>query len=446
VKKLFGTDGMRGIAGDYPLDPPTVHALGRALVGLLRKERFPARVLIGRDTRESGRWIEEVLARGIRAARGRAFSAGVIPTSGVSYLTRLHAFSAGVVISASHNPFRDNGIKIFSSEGFKIPDAWEIRLERSMDRLSCSLKPKPPKDGRPADHFAHDYREFLYRRLDGFAPVRRLKVAVDAANGAASSFAPTILSRLGFDVVKLGVSPDGRNINDACGSLHPQKLAAKVVETGADIGIAYDGDADRALWVDETGRLLNGDHTLYVLARHMLKSGRLASGTVVATIMSNMGLELALEEMGLRLHRTKVGDKYVLETMREIGADLGGEQSGHTILLSECPTGDGILTSLRLLEVLAGSDKPLSKLVKGFKEFPQVLINIPVARKVELKNVPAVAKEMDRASNRLGRRGRLEVRYSGTEPMARVMVEGEDDEEIHHIAHRIGDAIAESLG
>jgi phosphoglucosamine mutase len=315
-----------------------------------------------------------------------------------------------------------------------------------MARLSGAVKPKPPKDGGPTDHFAHDYREFLYHRLDGFKPARGLKVAVDAANGAASAFAPAVLSRLGFDVVKMSVSPDGRNINDACGSLHPQKLAAKVVETGADIGIAYDGDADRALWVDETGRLLNGDHTLYVLARHMRESGRLASGTVVATIMSNMGLELALETMGLRLHRTKVGDKYVLEKMREIGAELGGEQSGHTILLSECPTGDGILTSLRLLEVLAGSDKPLSNLVKGFKEFPQVLINIPVALKVDLKDVPAVAREIDSASNALNGRGRLEVRYSGTEPLARVMVEGEDDEEIHRIAHRIGDAIAESLG
>jgi phosphoglucosamine mutase len=446
MKKLFGTDGIRGVAGDHPLDPPTIHALGRALVALLREERLPARVLIGRDTRESGGWIEEVLTRGVRAAGGKAFSAGVIPTSGVSYLTRRHAFSAGIVISASHNPFRDNGIKIFSSEGFKIPDAWEIRIEQALPGLTHEVKPKPPADGSTSGYFAHDYRDFLSRRLDGFKPARRLKVVVDAGNGAAAGFAPSILSHLGFDVVKMSVSPNGRNINAACGSLHPQKLAARVVEEGADIGIAYDGDADRALWVDETGRHLNGDHTLYVLAGHMRRTGQLASGTVVSTIMSNMGLEIALERMGLRLLRTKVGDKYVLEKMREIGAELGGEQSGHTILLAECPTGDGILTSLRMLEVLAGCDKPLSALVKGLKEFPQILLNVPVARKADFKDIPSVAAEMARAAKRLARRGRLEVRYSGTEPLARVMVEGEDAHEIHEIAHRIGDAIAEELG
>ncbi len=446
MKKLFGTDGMRGVAGDYPLDPPTIHALGRGLVDLLRAEDLPARVLIGRDTRESGSWIEDVLARGVRAAHGTARSAGIIPTSGVSYLTRRHAFSAGIVISASHNPFRDNGIKIFSSAGFKIPDAWEIRLEQALPGRTGTIIPRPAAEGLSADHFAHDYRDFLFHRLDGFKPARRLKVVVDAANGAASAFAPSILSRLGFDVAKMGVSPDGRNINAACGSLHPQKLAARVVEEKADIGIAYDGDADRALWVDETGRLLTGDHTLYVLARHLRKTGRLASGKVVATIMSNMGLEIALERMGLRLIRTKVGDKYVLEKMHEIGAELGGEQSGHTILLEECPTGDGILTSLRMLEVLASSDKPLSALVKGLKEFPQVLVNVPVARKADFKDIPAVAAEIDRAAKRLARRGRLDVRYSGTEPLARVMVEGEDLHEIQEIAHRIGDAIAEELG
>jgi phosphoglucosamine mutase len=446
MKKLFGTDGMRGVAGDYPLDPPTIHALGRALIALLREEDLPARVLIGRDTRESGRWIEEVLARGIRAGHGTAFSAGIIPTSGVSYLTRLHSFSAGIVISASHNPFRDNGIKIFSSEGFKIPDAWEIRLEQSLLDRSGSIKPRISAEGSATDHYAHDYREFLYHRLDGFKPARRLKVVVDAANGAASSFAPAVLARLGFDVVKTSVSPDGRNINAACGSLHPQRLAARVVEEKADIGIAYDGDADRALWVDERGRLLNGDHTLYVLARHMKDIGRITSGTVVGTTMSNLGLEIALKGMGLMLVRTKVGDKYVLEKMREIGAELGGEQSGHTILLSECPTGDGILTSLRMLEVLAAWNRPLSHLVTGLREFPQVLINIPVARKADFHDLPAVAAEIRRASRRLGSRGRIEVRYSGTEPLARVMVEGEDLREVQGCAHRIGDAIAANLG
>jgi phosphoglucosamine mutase len=446
MKKLFGTDGMRGVAGDYPLDPPTVHALGRALVALLREENRPARVLVGRDTRESGRWIEEILMRGVRAAHGTTVSAGVIPTSGVSYLTRLEGFSAGIVISASHNPFRDNGIKIFSSEGFKIPDAWEIRLERMLVEHTTPVRPQRPGDGHPSPRFARDYRKFLSSRLDGFKPARRLKVVVDAANGAASAFAPAILADLGFEVVKMNVTPDGRNINAACGSLHPQRLAARVVETRADIGIAYDGDADRALWVDERGRLLSGDHTLYVLARHMKEIGRIPSGLVVATSMSNMGLELALNGMGLKLVRTKVGDKYVLEKMRELGAELGGEQSGHTIFLADCPTGDGILTSLRMLEVLASWHWPLSNLVTGLREFPQVLINIPVARKVDFREIPAIAAEIDRVAKKLKGRGRMEVRYSGTEPLARVMVEGESLHEIQGYAHRVGDAIAANLG
>ena len=445
MKKLFGTDGMRGVAGDYPLDFPTLHDLGKALMTLLRTEGLPPNILIGRDTRESGARIERALVQGIHAGHGTSVSAGVIPTSGVSYLTRRHAFSAGIAISASHNPFRDNGIKIFSSEGVKFPDAWEIRLEQDLLGRTAPVRERRAPV-RPMPHYTHDYRAFLKSRLDGFRPVRRLKVVLDCANGAASAIAPAIMADLGFEVVKTSVTPDGRNINAACGSLHPQKLARKVVETGADIGIAYDGDADRALWVDERGRMLNGDHTLFVLAKHMKRLGRLKSDAVVATSMSNMGLERAMESMGLRLVRTKVGDKYVLEKMREIGANLGGEQSGHTIFLDDCPTGDGILTSLKMLEVLAAQDKPLSGLVKGLRVFPQVLINIPVARKVDFHEIPEVASAIDRVARLLKNRGRLEVRYSGTEPLARVMVEGGDLHRIHEYAHSIGDAIAENLG
>jgi phosphoglucosamine mutase len=444
MKKLFGTDGMRGVAGDYPLDGPTLHQLGNSLTALLRAEGLTPNILIGRDTRESGPWIEQILVQGIRAGRGTAVSAGVIPTSGVSYLTRRDAFSAGIAISASHNPFRDNGIKIFSSAGFKFPDAWEIRLEQALLGKPAAVRTKHAPV-HVARHVPHDYRDFLKTQFGG-RPVRRLKVVLDCANGAASAIAPAVLADLGFKVVKMNVTPDGRNINAACGSLHPQKLAAKVVGTGADIGVAYDGDADRALWVDERGRILNGDHTLFVLARHMKRLGRLASDAVVATSMSNMGLELALEALGLRLVRTRVGDKYVLEKMREIGANLGGEQSGHTIFLDDCPTGDGILTSLKMLGVLAGQAKPMSGLVKGLREFPQVLVNIPVARKVDFREVPAVAAAIERVARSLKKRGRLEVRYSGTEPLARVMVEGEDPRLVHEYAHIIGDAIAENLG
>jgi phosphoglucosamine mutase len=446
VKKLFGTDGMRAVAGHYPLDRPTIYVLGKALAGLLREEGLPPEVLIGRDTRESGEWIEADLIRGIEAAGGTFHSAGIIPTSGVSHLTKTHSFSAGVVISASHNPYRDNGIKIFSSQGMKISDAWETRLEKV---ILAQAGATAPNDDRPAaaeSRLIDDYEKFLVDRFEGVRLPRRFKVVLDCGQGASSRIAPDVYRAIGAEPIALNATPNGRNINAGSGSLHPEAMAAAVVREGADFGVSFDGDADRALWADEKGRLLNGDHTLHILARFMAGRGRLKSGAVVATTMSNMGLEKALGAVGLRLVRTQVGDKYVLEKMLEMGANLGGERSGHTILLDDCPTGDGILTSLKILETMALTDKPLSALAEGYVEFPQILRNVRVVRKSPLAEIPAIAAAIADVRARMAGRGRLDVRYSGTEPLLRIMVEGEDQAEIEAHAGRIAAAASAHLG
>ncbi len=445
MKKLFGTDGIRAIAGEFPLNQDSIYALGISLVELLEAEKLPPKVLIGRDTRESGSWMEEAAAQGIRDAHGAANSAGVIPTSAVSFLTKKHVFSAGIVISASHNPYRDNGIKIFSSEGFKIPDTWEIRLEKGIFASTRIYRNKKVKI-RPGPFYIHDYKIFLKSQLVHVRLPRKFKIVLDCSNGASSHLAPEVFKDLGFEVVAISHSPNGKNINDGCGSLYPENLAKTVVKAGSDVGIAYDGDADRVVWVDEKGRVLNGDHTLFVLAKFMKAQGRLKSDTVVATSMSNMGLELALNKMGLKLVRTNVGDKYVLEKMIDIRTNLGGEQSGHTIFLDDCPTGDGILTSLKMLEVLARENRPFSELVEGLQEFPQVLLNIPVSRKVEFKSIPEIGRVIEDVERELEGRGRLNVRYSGTELLARVMVEAQNGDLVNRYARQVADVVAKHLG
>ena len=445
MKKLFGTDGIRAIAGEYPLDPKSIYALGGALVELLKAEKLEPKVLIGRDTRESGSWMEEALVQAIREAGGEGISAGVIPTSAVSFLTKKHAFSAGIVISASHNPYQDNGIKIFSSQGHKISDAWEARLEKD---ILATRKPFEKKimRVRSAPTCVEEYSDFLKSRLAHIRLPRKFKVVLDCSNGASSRIAPAVLEDLGFEVVAIHHSPNGKNINDHCGSLYPEKLAKTVVRVGGDIGIAYDGDADRALWADENGRIFNGDHTLFVTAVYLKDKGRLKSDAVVATTMSNMGLEDALGRMGLKLVRTQVGDKYVLEKMIEIGANLGGEQSGHTIFLDECPTGDGILTSLKMLEVMASENRPFSALVEGLREYPQLLLNVPVVKKVEFDKIPEINQAIEDVKRELTGRGRLNVRYSGTELLARVMVEAQDSDQVTRCGRQVADTIAKHLG
>ncbi len=445
MEKLFGTDGLRAVAGQFPLDYPSTFTLGKSLISLLQEEGLEPKVIIGRDTRESGEWIEKALFLGIKNAKGEALSAGIIPTSALSFLTKKYHFSAGIVISASHNPYQDNGIKIFSSQGLKISEEWEERLEKAI--LSTPKKIKRKKI--QIDHelsFSEIYMDFLKSKFSNVRLVKKIKIVLDCSNGASSVIAPQVFKDLGFEVEVQSNSPNGKNINDRCGSLYPQSLARKVVESRADIGIAYDGDADRAIWVDERGNILNGDHTLFVQSRFMKEKGCLRKNTVVATTMSNLGLEKALQKMGIELVRTQVGDKYVLEKMIEINSNLGGEQSGHTIFLDDCPTGDGILTSLKMLEVMTACNEPLSFLVRDFKEFPQVFVNVPVARKIDFSEFPEILKAVEEITNRLRGEGRLNLRYSGTEPLARVMIEGKDISEIESYARRLSEVIAHCLG
>jgi len=445
MEKLFGTDGIRAVAGQSPLNYSTVYNLGKALASLLREEGLERRVIIGRDTRASGEWLEQALFQGINDCQGEAVSVGIIPTSAVSFLIKKFSFSAGIVISASHNPYQDNGIKIFSSQGIKISDAWERELEKAIAKASENIKREKIKIA-PQSFLSQDYMDFLKSRFSHVNLKRKIKVVLDCANGASSFFAFQVLSDLGFEVIALSNSPDGKNINAHCGSLYPQNLARKVVESKADIGVAYDGDADRTIWVDEKGRILNGDHTLFVLSRFMKEKGRLRSDYVVATTMSNMGLEKALKKLDLKLFRTQVGDKYVLEQMMKLKANLGGEQSGHTIFLDDFPTGDGILTSLKMLEVMAEHNLPLSRLVEDFEEFPQVLVSVPVTKKPDFNQFPEIINTMEEVKKRLGDSGRLNVRYSGTEPVARIMIEAQDRGEIEDCARRMANVISKYLG
>ena len=444
MEKLFGTDGIRATAGEYPLDYNSVYTLGHALIELLRTEKLPPRVIIGRDTRESGQWIEQALFQGIEDGNGEALSAGLIPTSAISFLTKRHGLSAGIVISASHNPYQDNGIKIFSVQGTKIANYWEEILERAIIESDYSVQ-KRDITVSSDNAFSFDYIKFLKNRFGSVRLPRKIKIVLDCSNGASSHIAPMIFSDLGFDVIAINASPDGMNINKGCGSLYPQNLAIKVVETGADIGVAYDGDSDRALWVDERGQILNGDHTLFVLARFMKEKKRLKTDTVVATTMSNMGLEKGLGEIGLKLVRTKVGDKYVLEEMMKINTNLGGEQSGHTIFLDDCPTGDGILTSIKMLEVMAEKDTTLSSMVAGFEEYPQILKNVPVSKKPGMQTYPEIVSAIKEVEGLLADTGRLNVRYSGTEPLARIMIEGPDLQQIERYAAELASVISKHL-
>lgn len=442
--KLFGTDGIRAVAGQPPLDKTSVYRIGAALVRLLEKREKSPRILIGRDTRISGHWIEQVLFQGISDAGGRAVSAGIIPTSAVSFLTRKHEYSAGVVISASHNPFEYNGIKIFDSSGRKISEKWENEIEKDVSD-SIDVPAGPAADLYTDEQLSLEYLEFLRSR---FHPAHRSwdpQMIVDCSHGAASAYAGSLFASLGFDVHSICDQPNGKNINLSCGSLYPQRLAKEVTSRAADLGIAYDGDADRVLWVDGKGQLLNGDHTLLVLSRFFKKKQRLAANTVVGTIMTNLALELKLSGHGIQLQRARVGDKYVLEDMLQRRCNLGGEQSGHTILLDDCPTGDGILTSLRMVEVMTSEGADLSELVSDYREFPQIILNVPVSRKDPFTEYPEIMHVLHDIEQELGDSGRLNLRYSGTEPLARVMVEGRDQAQIESLARRIAGVVKKSL-
>jgi phosphoglucosamine mutase len=445
MSRLFGTDGVRGRAGEHPLDHETVARLGAALVRGMRHGDAPLGFIVGRDTRESGEWIEQELARGIRSQGGRLTSGGIMPTPAVAYVAREMDFDAGIVISASHNPFEDNGIKVFSGRGEKFTEALERHVEQIVADPSWSVNGDLSRPVERAD-VADAYLAHARLALPDPHRLGALKIAIDTANGATTGVAARLFRELGFDVVIIGGSPDGRNINLNCGSTHPQLLAATVRQNQCRLGVAFDGDGDRAIFVDASGGIVDGDAVLLMCARHMKAQGRLKGNAVVATVMSNIGLELALRESGIELVRTSVGDKYVMEEMLKRGLSIGGEQSGHIIFSDHLFTGDGIVTALNVLRVMADSGRELADLAGELATYPQVLLNVRVRERKDLSTVPAVVDAMTEVEAKLAGSGRLLVRYSGTEPLLRIMIEGRDQQEIQMQAASIAAAVKKALG
>ena len=452
TRKLFGTDGIRAIAGQAPLDPATIYGVGLALAHSLKKTASRPRVLLGRDTRESGPWIAATLAEALRHAGAEVESAGVVTTPAVAFLARTHGFQAGVVISASHNPWQDNGIKLFGADGFKLPDAVELAMEEEILYHAGQAKISdphcfPPLEDNPA--LKADYIAFLIDSVPGLS-LSNLRIVADCANGAAAAIAPELFRRLNRDglaeVTLLNTAPDGRNINANCGALHPEHVASETQKRGADIGLTFDGDADRCMLADAKGNVINGDAILLMAARDLKARGMLTGDLVVATTMSNMGLEAALKRSGIRMLRAPVGDRYVLEEMQKHDAALGGEQSGHILLPHLATTGDGLLTALVVLDLIARTGKSIGELIADLKVFPQIIVNVKVREKKALESLPDVAQAIRAAEKALKDTGRVVVRYSGTEPLARVMIEAESEEAMRRHADGIAAIIRSELG
>ena len=442
--KLFGTDGVRGVAGEPPLDETTVSRLGAALVRVL-PHQGPVRLLTGRDTRESGFWIERALARGVRAMGGDLLSAGVVPTPAVAVITRDQDFDAGIVISASHNPYQDNGIKVFSGHGQKFDETLESQVEALVADPHFKVSTDASPEIQPHE-VIEAYMHHARAALPFAGDVMGLRIGLDCANGATTTVAPRLFRALGLDIHVIGNEPDGRNINLHCGSTHLDALQALVRDKHLALGIAFDGDGDRCLIVDDRGDVVDGDAIMLILALHLQRTGGLSHDTVVATVMSNLGLERALAARGVRLVRTPVGDKHVMEAIRDNGYALGGEQSGHVIVSEHLFTGDGIVTALCVLRVMAETGRSVRDLASDLVTYPQVLVNVRVGRRVPVGEVPAIAAAIDSVQRRLGDEGRLLVRYSGTEPMLRIMLEGRDQQEIDRWAHEIASAAQGALG
>jgi len=449
MRKLFGTDGIRAVAGEPPLDPRTIFAVG---VSLARTMGPNPRVILGMDTRESGPWIAAALAAGLHAGGAKIENAGVITTPAIALLARRHGFSAGVVISASHNPWRDNGIKVFGGDGYKLPDEVELGIEREIERVLAAEDSLPRMTSKHAaelppvnESYRAEYVRFLLDAVPGISLDNRC-VVIDCANGAAGTVAPQLFESLQGIVVVTHASPDGRNINENCGALHPEVVAREVKARRASMGFTFDGDADRALFADEHGKVVNGDAVMLVCARDLQARGLLAGNRVVATTMSNMGLEAAFGRSGITMLRAPVGDKYVLEEMRRSGASLGGEQSGHILFPARATTGDGLLTALVVLDVVHRSGNTLGELIADLKNYPQVIVNVRVREKRPLDTIPTVAAAIASAEAELRQTGRVIIRYSGTEALARVMIEAESKEAMQRHANAIADAIRAELG
>jgi len=448
MTRLFGTDGIRGVANQEPLTTDLALRLGRQLTTTLREHHGVDRVrlVVGRDTRLSGPLLEAALVAGALSAGADVHTVGVLPTPGIAYLTRRLEAHGGVVLSASHNSFEDNGIKIFSAEGAKFPDAWEDEIEARLNATDGGQRPTGAGVGRLVAHRRAEADYIAHLRTAASLDLAGMGIVLDCAHGATYRVAPRLFRALGARVTVIGARPDGVNINRFTGALHPEALQKKVVAVGAQLGLGFDGDGDRLISVDERGEIRDGDHALAICGHHLMAQGRLKGGVVVTTVMANLGLDQSLEAVGVRLVKTQVGDRYVLEEMIRIGANLGGEQSGHLLFLDHSTTGDGILSALMLLSVLRETGQPLSELARRLTKFPQVLVNVPVREKPPLDAVPGLAACRARLEAELGTRGRVVLRYSGTEALARVMVEAEDDATTARVAGELADLIREAIG
>ncbi len=444
-RQFFGTDGIRGVPGTPPLDDPTLFALGLSVAEYLHRDHSSPHALIGTDTRESGPHIARVVAAGLLQGGASVSFAGVLTTPGVACLVRNNDFHVGVVVSASHNPYQDNGVKLFSHEGMKFPDAVEEEIEADILKHRTDKVSSPLPDLKADASLHHQYLDFLRGRVVSGASLKGLRVVLDCANGAAYQLGPEIFSALGCDIVCIGVEPDGRNINAGCGSLHLEKLQQRVPAEKAAFGVAFDGDADRALFVTANGSIVNGDGVLLAVARYLKSQSKLPGNRVVATSMSNLGLERVLARENISLARTNVGDRYVLEEMLKSGNVLGGEQSGHVIFLDDSPAGDGLLTAVKIASLVALKGS-LESLVSGFKDYPQTIVNVKVKSKPPLDSLPEVVKALSDANSALGENGRIVLRYSGTEQLARVMVEAEHDSDVQRFSHSIASALRSSIG
>jgi phosphoglucosamine mutase len=444
-RQFFGTDGIRGVPGVSPLDDATLFALGRAVAEYLHRDHPSPHALIGTDTRESGPHIASVVAAGLAQGGASVSFAGVLTTPGVACLVRNNDFHVGVVISASHNPYQDNGVKLFSHEGMKFPDAVEEEIEVGLQRYRAENPAVGSRSLNPDDSLHNQYLDFLHSRVISGASLKGLRIVLDCANGAAYKFGPELFLSLGCDVVCIGADPDGRNINAGCGSLHLEKLQKRVPAERASFGVAFDGDADRSLFVSADGKIVNGDGVLLAVARYLKSQGKLPGNRVVATSMSNLGLERILARENISLSRTNVGDRYVLEEMLKSGNILGGEQSGHVIFLEDSPAGDGLLTAVKIASLVALKGS-LDSLVAGLKDYPQTILNVKVMSKPPLDSLPEVARALAEANASLGENGRIVLRYSGTEQLARVMVEAEHDSDVQRFSQSIASAIRSSIG
>lgn len=449
MRKLFGTDGVRGVANLDPMTSEMAMQLGRAAAHLFMRRAGRHQIVIGKDTRISGYMLESALTSGICSMGVDVLLVGPMPTPAIAFLTRSLRADAGVMISASHNPYQDNGIKFFSNDGFKLPDEMEARIEELIVSNGIAhLRPTADAIGKAyrIDDAEGRYIEFVKRSLPRTMDFKGLKVVVDCANGAAYKVAPKVLRELGATVEVIGDKPNGMNINAGCGAVHPELLQQAVRDRGAHLGVALDGDADRAIFVCEQGRVLDGDHIMAMLALDLHRQGQLAKQTVVGTVMSNFGLERAMTKAGITLVRTAVGDRYLLERMSADGYNFGGEQSGHFIFLDHNTTGDGLLSALQVLSLMKRTDKSLLELAQAMTAVPQVLLNVTVAKKPDLDTVPELQQAIRDSEQRLNGSGRVLVRYSGTEPLLRVMVEGERDDQIRDVANRLVEVVKTHLG